>query len=48
MDKESVCRMCLQFNVKMYSLQSNPLQTYFEETLGVNVSLKHKINKTIR
>lgn len=28
--------MCLQFNVKMYSLQSNPLQTYFEETLGVN------------
>lgn len=48
-----VCRVCLIRGVRMYDLQSYPLETYFEAIIGIPVStnkdsasnkIKNKIN----
>lgn len=36
MGSDTVCRICLEFNVKMYSLRFYPLETYYEDIVEVN------------
>ncbi|XP_030030988.2 zinc finger protein 354B [Manduca sexta] len=37
MEAPRVCRICLVANVKMFHLQTQPLETYFENVIGVNL-----------
>lgn len=52
MGEVQVCRICLNMDVKMFDLQSEPLETYFtsimiESKVNLQIIIKNKIIQSV-
>ena len=39
MEDVTVCRICLNMDVKLHNLRTSSLESYYESVIGTNVSL---------